>query len=112
MSTEHDGGPAFPVPSVGTGDPRDGMTRGSDGMTLRDYFAGQETLAEWDNPGADPSFSMCEALAGQPRPSHGWVCKSGVEWLAMFRWDAKWRAALKYIRADEMIAARQKGGAK
>lgn len=33
------GGPAFPVPSVGTGDPRDGMTTGSPGMTLRDYFA-------------------------------------------------------------------------
>lgn len=36
-----DGGPAFPVPPVGTGDPRDGMSRGHDGMTLREYFAAQ-----------------------------------------------------------------------
>lgn len=27
------------MPPVGTGDPRDGMTGGSCGMTLRDYFA-------------------------------------------------------------------------
>jgi hypothetical protein len=37
--TINDGGPAFPMPPVGTGDPRDGMTCGSCGMTLRDYFA-------------------------------------------------------------------------
>jgi hypothetical protein len=35
----NDGGPAFPIPPVGTGDPRDGMTVGSSGMSLRDYFA-------------------------------------------------------------------------
>ena len=35
----NDGGPAFPMPPVGTGDPRDGMAGGSCGMTLRDYFA-------------------------------------------------------------------------
>lgn len=40
MKTE-DGCPAFPIPSVGTGDPRDGMTRGFNGMSLRDWFAGQ-----------------------------------------------------------------------
>lgn len=37
--TINDGGPAFPMPPVGTGDPRDGMTCGSCGVTLRDYFA-------------------------------------------------------------------------
>lgn len=35
----YDGGPAYPIPPVGTGDPRDGMTTGSEGMSLRDYFA-------------------------------------------------------------------------
>jgi len=35
----NDGGPAFPMPPVGTGDPRDGMAGGICGMTLRDYFA-------------------------------------------------------------------------
>lgn len=34
-----DGGSAFPIPSVGTGDPCDGMTTGQEGMTLRDFFA-------------------------------------------------------------------------
>lgn len=28
MTIKNDGGPAFPVPSAGTGDPRDGMTQG------------------------------------------------------------------------------------
>ena len=34
MSDDTDGGPAFPIPS-------DGMTAGHNGMSLRDYFAGQ-----------------------------------------------------------------------
>jgi hypothetical protein len=38
-----DGGPAFPIPPVGTGDPRDGMAGGSSGMSLRDYFAAAAT---------------------------------------------------------------------
>lgn len=37
----NDGGPAFPLPPVGTGDPRDGMAGGSPGMSLRAWFAGQ-----------------------------------------------------------------------
>lgn len=41
---KYDGGPAFPVPSVGTGDPRDGMTVGHNGMSLRDWFAGQALI--------------------------------------------------------------------
>ena len=36
-----EGEPAFPSPSVGTGDPRDGMTAGHAGMTLRQYYIGQ-----------------------------------------------------------------------
>ena len=39
MTTPNDGGPAFPIPSVGTGDPRDGMTCGSQGMSMWDFFA-------------------------------------------------------------------------
>lgn len=45
-------------------------------MTLRDWFAGQESLVEWDTPDAVPA-------------------------------KAQWRAALKYIRADAMIVARE-----
>ena len=40
MSAKDDGGPAFPLAPCGTGDPRDGMAGGSEGMTLRDWFAG------------------------------------------------------------------------
>lgn len=38
-STTNDGGPAFPV-TASTGDPRDGVYC-RDGMSLRDWFAGQ-----------------------------------------------------------------------
>lgn len=51
--------PAFPIPSVGTGDPRDGMTTGHTGMSLRDWFAGQALAGAWANP--DLSKAMSEA---------------------------------------------------
>lgn len=97
----NDGGPAFPFACQGPTTAPEFYY----GMTLRDYFAATETLTEWDNPEAQPIQAMCEALAGQPKPSHGWACSSPDQWLTMFRWEAKWRAALKYIRADAMIAA-------
>jgi hypothetical protein len=55
----NDGGPAFPMPPVGTGDPRDGMTSGSNGISIRDYFAAaalqglmasRNFLDEYDGP--------------------------------------------------------------
>lgn len=49
-----DGGPMFPVPSVGTGDPRDGMTCGHDGASLRDWFAGEALAGMLANPGMNP----------------------------------------------------------
>lgn len=61
----NDGGSAFPVASVGTGDSRDGMTRGSDGMSLRDYFAGMALrgiLDSWDRPITDEEFKGGVAL--------------------------------------------------
>jgi len=39
VSATNDGGPAFPM-AASTGDPRDGVYR-QNGMTLRDWFAGQ-----------------------------------------------------------------------
>lgn len=56
-----DGGPAFPIPPCGTGDPRDGMTTGSDGISIRDYFAAkamqgmlasdsEDKISAWQNP--------------------------------------------------------------
>ncbi len=61
-----DGGPAFPVPSVGTGDPRDGMTQGSNGMTLRQYYAGEALKGYLSNPDVlnHPSYSR-ESLSDE-----------------------------------------------
>lgn len=97
--TINTGGPAFPRG-------QDPWGECNNGMSLRDYFAAKETLAEWDHPEAVVSQSMGEALAG-PRPQHGWSCKDPEQWIAMLRWEAAWRSALKYIRADAMIAARE-----
>lgn len=38
MSKPIEGEPAFPSPPVGTGDPRDGMTTGHPGMSLREWY--------------------------------------------------------------------------
>lgn len=40
---DKDGGPAFPIPS-------DGMTAGHNGMSLRDWFAGQALAGIMGNP--------------------------------------------------------------
>ena len=98
MSTINDGGPAFPVPDFAEGD----------GMSLRDWFAGQEGLAEWDDGDAVMSTRMAEALAGRKQPGHGWACATPEEYLAMFQFEADWRAALKYLRADAMLKAKGK----
>ena len=45
-----EGEPAFPSPPVGTGDPRDGMTTGSPGMTLRQWYIGQALMGICANP--------------------------------------------------------------
>ena len=106
MSKPNDGGPAFPVPMVPY---RDGFTEVKEGgMSLRDWFAGQERLADWDNSDAVMQRAMAEALAGQPQPPNGWAGKTTAELIAMLRWEAEWKAALKYLRADAMMKAREK----
>ena len=52
-----EGEPAFPSPPVGTGDPRDGMTTGSPGMTLRQWYIGQALMGF----NANPNFSHAQA---------------------------------------------------
>jgi len=96
MSTPNDGGPAFPVQPIY---PSTGLVEyGTDGMTLRDWFAGQEQLKGWE----EADGPITEALAG-PKPD--WQ-KDPVGYI---RWEARWRAAMKYIRADAMLdAARER----
>jgi hypothetical protein len=43
VSNQNDGGPAFPL-TASTGDPRDGVYC-QNGMTLRDWFAGQALIS-------------------------------------------------------------------
>lgn len=92
----NDGGPAFPV-TASTGDPRDGVYC-RDGMSLCDWFAGQEQLGDFNHPQAQLPQNAMEALAGYPMPS-------GI--LESLKWEADWRAALRFIRADAMLAARE-----
>lgn len=74
------------------------------GASLRDFFAAAESIAEWDDNDAVISTKLSEALAGEKMPSSGWAGDP----LEMLRFEAKWRAALKYIRADAMLAERAK----
>lgn len=84
-----DGGCAFPVPF---GEPGEVVQRG---MSLRDWFAGRELLTDFDDPKVSPDPKMCKALAG-PQPA---------DTIEALRWEATWRARIKFMRADAMIAA-------
>ena len=88
----NDGGPAFPA--------QDWQAKGNHhpGMTLRDYFAAAETLDDLE----DLNMAGAVALAG-PKPEGNWSTNP-IEWL---KWEAKWRAELRFIRADAMIKARE-----
>jgi len=87
MTARDDGGPAFPIPWEGR----------ANGMTLRDWIAAQPDIT-----GSTLMIAQeqGEALAG-PRPDDP---------LGSYRWQCEVLAALRYIAADAMIAAR-KGGA-
>ena len=43
--SEHDGGPAFPIPDERDPVTGEGIIQGSSGMSLRDWFAGQAVVA-------------------------------------------------------------------
>ena len=85
-----DGGPAFPhETSLGY----------HHGMTLRDYFAAAEKLEDLDETCIS---DIAVALAG-PIPTGNWRTNT-VEWI---KWKAKWRAEMRFIRADAMLRARE-----
>ena len=101
----NDGGPAFPSPD--TVHPSGQVQYGSFGMTLRDFLASRESLSEWyTTDGRGPTQGLAELLAGCKQPAAGGDAHNQMEWLIF---EAKWRAAVKYLRADAMIAAREKG---
>jgi hypothetical protein len=89
MSAINDGGPAFPSND-------DGIQ--NDGMSLRDWFAGKETLSDLDDPENRMPLQGAEALAG-PMPASN-------DPVDVMVWGATWRSKLRYIRADAMLKAR------
>lgn len=69
-------------------------------MTLRDYFAANEHLSDYDKDILYISKDVAIDLVGREMPM--------VRTVDYFVWDAEVRAALKYIRADAMIRERNK----
>lgn len=111
MSTPQDAIAAFPTGEYVTEHLVDDLLHGQmiesrnhpaqTGMELRDWFAARETLNDLD--GSDPlelTKEACEVLAGYPKPT------PQSPWFEFLQWDASWRAALKYLRADAMMARR------
>lgn len=90
----NDGGPAFPLQSIGPE-----FQPGYSGMTMRDYFAAAEKLEDLDETCIS---DIAVTLAG-PIPTGNWRTNT-VEWI---KWKAKWRAEMRFIRADAMIKARE-----
>ncbi len=102
MIKPNDGGSFFPATIVVT---KEGYVEEYKGASLRAWLAGTESLSEWDNPEVFIGKELSEALAGESTPVGGWS-KTPIE---MLQFEAKWRAKLKCIRADAMIAELEKG---
>ena len=102
MSTPiNEGGPAFPC-MVFSGDGNNDPEY-SNGMTLRDWFACQETLSDCSN---DISVEFWEAITGEKSP------KWKDDRLGTILFECRARAKLRMMRADAMLAERAKGAAK
>lgn len=91
-----------PPPSPPPPTPRD--TTQEDGAAW-DLFAAAEHLSEWDDPDAVMLKELAEAITGDKQPEGGWTAGNLV---VMVKWECKWRAALKALRADAMMAERAK----
>lgn len=95
MTTDKDGGPAFPIPNDKWNMAGDAGWDAAPGMSLRDWFAGRapQHRAEF------PSPESAAAFVGMDLPSEG-----DMEGLALMA--ATIQAKLAYIYADAMLAAR------
>jgi len=93
-----DGGPAF---AAGAANEHNGWTQ--EGMSLRDWFAGNEKVPE------ELSIDYAEALAGREHPhkktSLGMINPEATIETIMFWAEAQ--ARYRYIMADALIAARR-----
>lgn len=88
----NDGGPAFPN--------NDQHGCAYSGMTLRDWFAGQETLADYDHPDSWDNYAKTLRSFNGEYPDT-------KDNLAICIWEFEARAKMKLARADAMIKARE-----
>ena len=97
----NDGGSAFPFGQISelTGQPINGFF--DPGMTLRDWFAGQETLSDYDHPEAWKAYHIAMEVVNGPHPD------PGTDPLGYHKWECEARAKVKLTRADAMLAARK-----
>jgi len=100
MSAPNDGGPAFPQHGWTSNPEVLERMKDQGGMTLRDWFAGHETLSDWDVTGACMPKEAAELLAGRPCPTTG-------NYVDNLIWEADWRARLRFMRADAMLKVRE-----
>lgn len=96
MSNKDDGGPAFPAMVEDENSP-DHICTNYAGMTLRDYFAAHATIET-----AEDAWGDCvkSALLKRPAPANG-------DWIERLQFEADFRAAWKFMRADAMLEARK-----
>lgn len=96
-----DGGPAFPIAEDRWLDPMhpNKGTTNFDGMTLRDYFAAKEVIAE-----GEITPALAKALMSSDIPeSDG----SNIQIIALYRWWVEAESRYRFMRADAMISARE-----
>lgn len=90
----NNGGPAFPITVLGE------TIKGQEGMSLRDYFA---AIIPDEHHKGDYTQHVKEEVIGRALPD--WRVEG---WQAGLEFEAEFRAAWRYMRADAMLKARDK----
>lgn len=106
MSTPtNDGGPAFPTT------PRSTLDIPQDGMTLRDWFAGQALAGFFAQPDGEYACRWRHIETGERRQLATGSSPSGYGWV-LENTAMEAMAESLYAHADAMLAERAKGGAR
>ena len=108
-ATTNDGGPAFPV-TVHKDCHGNVAVAIDQGMSLRDWFAGQALAGFMAQPDGEYSFRWKNTETGETRLLGYGMNPAGPNWVVTkTAMDAM--AEAMYNHADAMLAARSKGGA-
>ena len=107
MSAPKDGGPAFPVPSCQ--DANGQVCWGTDGMTLRDYFAAEALNGFFSHPDNEYCYRWQHTDGEILLLSHGETpaSKAGGEWRIVAT-PLQVMARAMYDAADAMLAERER----